>query len=117
MLQWTFDRPQRGAGDVAVVRRGIQLLVTQQHLDHPDVHLLLQEVGRKAMPQCVQTDALAYAGGLLGGVKSAIQLARGQRSDRVAARSSQPPGSITLRSRPARHQARRISSRGSDSMA
>src|SRR5215510_7996129 len=50
MLQWAFDRPQCGAGDVAVVRSGIQLLVTQENLDHPDVHLLLQEVGRKAVP-------------------------------------------------------------------
>src|SRR5882724_2939333 len=61
MLQWAFDRPQRGAGDVAVVGGGIQLLVAQQHLDHPDVHLLLQEVGRKAMPQRMQTDAFADA--------------------------------------------------------
>jgi hypothetical protein len=33
---------------------------------YPDVHLPLQEVGRKAMPQRVETDALVYAGGLLG---------------------------------------------------
>ena len=38
------------------------------------------------MPQRVETDALVYAGGLLGGVKGAIQLAGAQRSDRVAAR-------------------------------
>ncbi len=53
VLERALDRSERGAGDVAVVRGGIELLVAQQHLDHPDVDPLLQEVGGKAMPQRV----------------------------------------------------------------
>ncbi len=56
--------------------RGIEFAVAQQHLDHPDVDLLLQQAGGKAMAQCVQADALVDAGRRLGAIKGASQLAR-----------------------------------------
>ena len=74
MLQRALDRPERGAGDLAVVRGGLQLLVAQEDLDHPDIDLLLQEVGGKAMSEAVQRDPLVDAGGRLGGVKGPVQL-------------------------------------------
>ena len=48
MLQRALDRAQGGAGDLGVACRGVELLVPEQHLDHPDVDLLLQEMGGEA---------------------------------------------------------------------
>ena len=86
LLQRALDRPQGGAGDLAVARGGIEFLVAQEHLDHADVDLLLQQVGREAVPERVQRDRLIDAGRHLGAIKGASQLARGQRIDRVLAR-------------------------------
>src|SRR6201993_70451 len=48
----------RTDGDAGVERGRVELLVTEQNLDDPDVGLLLQEMGGKAVPQCMNTDAL-----------------------------------------------------------
>jgi hypothetical protein len=49
-LQWTDHLAQDLGGHVRVDGRGLQPLVAEQHLDHPDVDLLLQQVGRKGVP-------------------------------------------------------------------
>ena len=54
MLQRALDRTQGGAGDLAIARGRVELLVPEQDLDHPDVDLLLQEMGGEAGPQAVQ---------------------------------------------------------------
>jgi hypothetical protein len=41
---------QNVGGHLCIERRGFKLLVPEQHLDHPDIHLLLQEVGGETMP-------------------------------------------------------------------
>ncbi len=40
-------RPRVGgaAGDLGVARGGVELGMPEQHLDHPDVDLLLEEIG------------------------------------------------------------------------
>ncbi len=67
----------------AVARGGIEFAVARQDLDHPDVDLLLEQVGGEAMPERVQRDALVDAGRLPGAIKGATELARGERIDRV----------------------------------
>ena len=48
-LQRADHLAQDLGGDVRVDRRGLQPLVAEQHLDHPDVDLLLEQVGGKAV--------------------------------------------------------------------
>ena len=36
-----------------IERGGVQLLVPEQHLDHPDIHLLLQQMGGKGVTKRV----------------------------------------------------------------
>jgi hypothetical protein len=43
-------RADRADGDTGVERRRVELLVSEQSLDDPDIGLLLQEVGGKAVP-------------------------------------------------------------------
>src|SRR5687767_14305143 len=47
-------RADRGAGDPSVERGGVELGVAQQDLDHPNVDVLLQQVGREAVPERVR---------------------------------------------------------------
>jgi len=48
-LQRTDHLAQDLGGDVGVERCRLKLLVAEQHLDHADIHLLLEQVGRKAV--------------------------------------------------------------------
>ena len=59
---------------------------SKQNLDDPDVDILLQKMGRKAVPQRVQRNALVDLRHMGRHVADAVQLARGQRVDRVLAR-------------------------------
>ena len=54
ILQWAFHLVQGLGGDVAVACGGLELLVPQQHLDHADVDLVLQQVGGKGVAQGMQ---------------------------------------------------------------
>ena len=45
LLQWTDHLAQQIGGDLGIQRRGLELLVPEQDLDHTDIHLLLQKVG------------------------------------------------------------------------
>jgi hypothetical protein len=49
-LQRTGDRPQGGGGHLGIERRGLQLLVPEQHLNDADVLSVLQQIGGKAVP-------------------------------------------------------------------
>src|SRR5437016_13007249 len=51
------DRRQMLPGDPEVLRGGIERLMTQQHLDRPDIDPRFKEVRRKTMPKGM--DALA----------------------------------------------------------
>ena len=59
---------------------------SEQHLDDADIDVLLEQVGGKAVPQGVQRDALVDLRHLGRGVAGAIELARGHRLRRIAAR-------------------------------
>ena len=90
VLQRAHDLADRLGGDAGIERRGVELGVTEQHLDHANVDVLLQQMGGEAVPQGVQGDALADPGHLGGGMAGAIELARRHRIDRVQA-GKQPP--------------------------
>jgi hypothetical protein len=86
VLQRAHDLADRLGGDAGIERRGVELGVPEQHLDHPDIDVLLQQVGGEAVPQGVQGDALVDPRHLGGSVTGAIELARGHRLCRIAAR-------------------------------
>ena len=81
----------RGVGDARVKRGGVELGVTEQHLDDPDVGILFQEMSGEAVPQRMRRDPLLDPGGFGGSVDSAIELAGRQRLDRVAAGKQPAP--------------------------
>ena len=83
----------------------------EQHLDHADVDLLLEQMGGEAVPQRVEGDALVDPGRLSRGVAGAVELACRQRVDRIAARETASPVAA-----PTFHQARSSSSRCAESI-
>jgi hypothetical protein len=56
-LQGTRDVADRVDGDAGVERGRLQLGVAEQHLDHPDVDVLFEQMGGEAMTQGVRRDA------------------------------------------------------------
>ena len=75
----------RACGHARVKRRRVELGVAEQHLDDTDIDILLQKMGRKAVPQRVQGDALVDLRQLGRHVADAVQLACGHGVDRVLA--------------------------------
>src|SRR6516225_5249207 len=66
----------RADGDAGVERRGVELLVSEQNLDDPDIGLLLQKVRGKAVPQRMNADALGNAGTCRCQANEPVELAR-----------------------------------------
>ena len=75
-LQRADHLAQDLGGHVRVDRRGLELLVPEQDLDHADVDLLLQQVGGEAVAQRVHRHALVDLRGLGSGMDGAVELAR-----------------------------------------
>src|SRR3981081_226897 len=71
----TGDFADGFGGDLGVERRGVELLVAEQHLDHPDVDLLLAQMGGEAVLQRVQRGALGAADRLSRGMAGTVELA------------------------------------------
>ena len=67
-------RLDRAGRDLGVERGRLELGVPEQHLDDPDIDILLQEVRGKAVPQGVRADLLADAGDLSRFLHRAMQL-------------------------------------------
>src|SRR6516162_2174945 len=63
-------------GDACVERRRVELLVSEQHLDNPDIGLLLQEMRGKAVPQCMNADTFGDAGAPRCKANDPVELAR-----------------------------------------
>src|SRR6476661_7167939 len=66
----------RADGDAGVKRRRVELFVSEQDLDDPDIGLLFQKMGGKAMPQGMNTDALGNAGTCCRQANEPVELAR-----------------------------------------
>src|ERR1700704_4393021 len=84
MLQRAHHLPDRLGGDARVERRGIELGVPEQHLDHSDIDVLFEKVGGEAVPQGVERHALVDLGPLGCGMAGTIELARRHRLHAVA---------------------------------
>ena len=69
VFQRTGHLAERAGCHVAVACGGLQLAVTQQHLDHADIDLVLQQVGGKAVTQGVHGDPLVQFGQAAAGVR------------------------------------------------
>ena len=65
-FEWAGRIPDRLGGDMGIARRRAQLGVAEQHLDHPDVNVCLQQVRGKAVPQRVQSCGLGNTYQVLG---------------------------------------------------
>src|SRR5712692_8108804 len=83
MFERAGDLAERLEGDARIKRGGIELLVPEEHLDHADVSLLLQQMRGEAVPQRVQRDGLVDLGHLRGGMAGPVELPRRERVDRV----------------------------------
>src|SRR5713226_2768023 len=110
VLERAPDLADSLGGDLGVERRGVELLVPEQHLDHADVDLLLQEMGGEAVPQRVERDTLVDPGHLRRGMAGTIELACRQRLHRIAAREQPtlwpcrlPIGAQQLQQMPGQH--------------
>src|SRR3982075_4510200 len=79
MLQRAYDLPDRLGGDAGIERRGIEPGVPEQHLDHSDIDVLLEQVGGEAVPQGVERYALVDLRPVGRGMKGAIELTRRHR--------------------------------------
>ncbi len=71
-VQWTLDLADCLGGDLAIQRRGVELRVPQQHLDHANIHLLFQKMGGEAVPQRMRGNALFNPRRVLGGMEGAV---------------------------------------------
>src|SRR6266851_3675352 len=82
-LQWAHDLADRLGGNAGVERRGIELGVSKQDLDHTDIDVLLEQMRGKAVPQRMRRYPLVDPGHVGGRVAGAIELACGERIDPV----------------------------------
>ena len=91
--------------------------MAEQHLDHPDVDVLLEQMRGEAVPERVRRDPLPDAGLLGRGMDHPGELPRRHRVDRRPAGKQPAFGSIIPCRCPSRHQARRSASSCGESMA
>src|SRR3954470_19068703 len=82
-IERAHDRADGVGGDPGIERRGLELGVPEQNVDHADVDVLLQQVGCEAVAQRVRRDPLGDLGRARGGMDGPVELTRGERVDRV----------------------------------
>src|SRR5829696_6954470 len=85
-IERAHDHADGVGGDTRIERGGLELGGPEQDLDHADVDVLLQQVGREAVAQRVRRDPLGDPGPGSGSVNRPIELTRGERVDRVLSR-------------------------------
>src|SRR6267143_1386755 len=83
-VQWAYDLTDDVGGHLGVARRGVELGMSEQNLDHTNVVLLLEQVRGEAVSQRVRRHPIGQPGQFGGHVAGAIELARGDRVDAVA---------------------------------
>ena len=75
MIERAGDVADRIGRDLRVARRRVELGMSEQHLDHPNIDILLQEMGGKTVPQRVRRHMLLDPGRLRSRVAGAGELA------------------------------------------
>src|ERR1035437_5482925 len=88
--QWTDHLAQDLGGDMGIERCRLELLVAEQDLDHSDVHLLFEQVGREAVSERMERDALVDPSRQRSLMHGAVELSGGQGLDRVQAWEEPP---------------------------
>src|ERR1700736_5059687 len=73
-IERAHDLPDGLGGDTRIERGGVELGMSQQDLDHPDIGVLLQKMRRKAVSQGVRGHLLADLGHLGRGIAGASEL-------------------------------------------
>ena len=96
------DVADRGDGDAGVERGRLQLGVSEQHLDHANIDVLLEQMRGEAMPQRMGRHALRDSRQILGGVHGAVELAGHIGLTKFW------PGNNQACGRAARHQSRKM---------
>src|SRR5215204_3989848 len=78
-IERAHDHADGVGGDTRIERGGLELGVPEQGLDHADVDVLLQQVGREAVAQRVRRDPLGDPGPVSGSMDGPVELTRGER--------------------------------------
>src|ERR1700737_3609729 len=78
-IERPHDLPDCLGGDTRIERGGVELGMSQQDLDHPDIGVLLQKMRRKAVTKGVRGHLLADLGHLGRGIAGAPELRRRHR--------------------------------------
>src|SRR6195256_4179120 len=89
-IERAHDLPDGLGRDPRIERRGVELGVPQQDLNHPDIGVLFQKMRRKAVTEGVRGHRLADLGHPGRGIAGTPELARRHRVDRVHS-GKQPP--------------------------
>src|SRR3954462_1236026 len=90
-IERAHDHGDGVGGAPRVERRGLELGVPEQHLDHADVNVLLQQVSREAVAQRVRRDPLSHP------PSPALEVLFGRVHEAVLKLASAPEGHATLR--------------------
>src|SRR5450631_4903620 len=80
-IERAHDLPDDLGGDTRIERRGIELGMTQQDLDHPDIGVLYEQMCRKAVTKRVRRHPLVDLGHAGRSMAGAPELARRHRVD------------------------------------
>ena len=107
----TRDLPDRLQRHARVDGGRLEFAMPEQHLDDADVGLLLEQVGREAVPERMHRDPLVELRGRRGGMTGAVELTRV-----VIGWAGCWPGKSQPRGRLTSHHRRRRSSNSGDSM-
>src|SRR5215813_704715 len=92
MLQWAPHLLDRFGGNPRIECRVLELGVTEQNLDDPNVGVSLEQMGGEAVPQRVRRHVLLNASGLCGSMAGAIELTCGHRLHGITARKQPASG-------------------------
>src|SRR5580693_8319146 len=74
-IERAHHRAQHVGGDVGIARGGVELGMTEQHLDHPHVDIALQEMRGERVAQRMRRDPAAEPSGIGRHVADAVELA------------------------------------------
>src|SRR4029077_15761241 len=106
------DRTDHVGGYLRVERGRIEPGMSEQNLDQTHIGFLFEQVGGKAVAQCVRRNSLLDRRPICSGMNGAIELPRRQRQQRITAREhSQTVG------RAMRYQSRSNSNSRGESIA
>src|SRR3954453_5065750 len=82
-IERAHDGADGVSGNPRIERRGVELGVPEEDLDHADIDVLLQQVGGEAVSKRVRRDPLGDPGREGDGMDDPVELTRGEMVDPV----------------------------------